>query len=361
MLGFDRQRLARVREVLKRGIEEKSFPGGVYGIQRHGETVALEAFGLRDTDPEAPATVNTLYDMASVTKPVCCATPAMILMEQGRLHTGEEARSFFPEFSLPHWAGITIHHLLTHTSGLPDWKALHADGLGEEAALKSIFACEMKAAPGTKYEYSCLGYITLGKILERVAGEPLDTFTKREIFEPLNMEYSGYRRISATSKAGPGDDVAPTIGSDLERGKLYGEVHDGNAGGIDGISGNAGLFSTAADMLRFGQMLLNGGELDGVRVLCPRTVARMLNGQIDKSIGGQTWGLFCAPSGMHPAGDILWEGSAAHTGFTGTSLLVHPGLELVVVLLTNRVLIPNATHSRARRLFHNAVGAAIVE
>lgn len=361
MHGFDERRLKRVREVLERGIEEKSFPGGVCAIQRHGETVVLEAFGLRDTEPEAPATVDTLYDMASVTKPVCCATPAMILMEQGRLHTGEEARSFFPEFSLPHWAGITIHHLLTHTSGLPGWKALHADGLGDEAALTSLFKCEMKAAPGKQYEYSCLGYITLGKILERVAKEPLDTFTKRQIFEPLGMTKSGFRRTSATPQSGPSDDVAPTIASDRERGKLYGEVHDGNASGIDGVSGNAGLFSTAGDMLRYGQMLLNGGELDGTRILCPRTVDRMLNSQIDKSVGGQTWGFFCAPGGMHPAGDVLWEGSAAHTGFTGTSLLIHPALHLVVALLTNRVLIPNATHIRARRLFYNAVGAAIVE
>ena len=234
-------------------------------------------------------------------------------------------------------------------------------GRGDEAALILLFKCEMKAAPGTHYDYSCLGYITLGKILERVAKEPLDAFAKREIFEPLGMSNSGFRRISTSPKLGAADNVAPTIASDRERGRLYGEVHDGNASGIDGVSGNAGLFSTASDMLRYGQMLLNGGELDGARILCPRTVDRMLHSQIDKAAGGQTWGLFCAPSGMHPGGDILWEGSAAHTGFTGTSLLVHKGLELVVVLLTNRVLIADSTHIRARRLFHNAVGAAIVD
>lgn len=359
--GFDTARLARVREVLERCVEDNAFPGGVFGIARHGGVVALEAFGNRDDDPVSPAGVNTLYDLASVTKPVACASAAMVLMERGRLHLGEEARTFFPEFSLPHWAGVTLGHLLTHTSGLPDWTATYLHGPGDEAILRTLFAVEMKAPPGQRYEYSCLGYIILGKVLERACGEGLDTFTKREIFEPLGMASTGYRRISTAPRLGPADDVAPTKGGDRERGKLYGEVHDGNSSALDGVSGNAGLFGTAPDLLRFGQMLLNGGELEGTRVLSPLTVSRMIENRIAPQVGGHTWGLFCAPNGMLPSGDLLGDGSAGHTGFTGTSLLVHPGLQLVVVLLTNRVLCGTSLHLRARRLFHNAVAAAITD
>jgi CubicO group peptidase (beta-lactamase class C family) len=327
---------------------------------KDGVTVELEAFGARDIDPPAPATVDTLYDMASVSKPVGCATAAMAMFERGLLHAHEEARSFFPEFTLPHWAGITVHHLLTHTSGLPDWTVAYKAGIGDLCALTAIFAESMKGAPGTRYEYSCLGYITLGKILERVSGEPLDAFDKREIYDPLGMTSTGFRRISSTPPPDPGADIAATKGGDRDRGKLVGEVHDGNSSGIDGVSGNAGIFSTAPDMLRFGQMVLNGGTLDGTRVLSPLSVRRMLTSQIDPSIGGHSYGFFTAPNGMHPAGDLLGEGSAAHTGFTGTSLLVHPGYGLVVVLLTNRVLCEGAGHIRVRRLFHNAVAAAVI-
>lgn len=356
---MDQRGLARVREVLDRAVEDKSFPGGVWAVAQGGETVALEAFGRRDDEPNAPATVDTLYDLASVTKPVACATAAMLLLERGRLHTLEEARSFFPSHNLPHWAGVQIGHLLTHTSGLPDWTATYADATGDDAVMANIFAQEMKALPGARYEYSCLGYITLGKIIEKVAGEPLDAFTRREVFEPLGMGLTGYRRISTTAPATADDNIAPSTGSDRERGKLRGVVHDGNASALDGVSGNAGLFGTATDLLRYGQMLLNGGELDGARILAPLTVRKMLNNQVDPAVGGHTWGFFCAPNPMHPSGELLNEGSAGHSGFTGTSLVVHPGLGLAVTLLTNRVLYKDAVHLRARRLFYNALASSL--
>lgn len=353
------ERWNTARGVLERAVKERAFPGGVFGVARSGETEALEAFGQRDDDPAAPASVETLYDLASVTKTVSTATTLVMLLERGLLHSREEARSFFPDRNLPHWQGITVGHLLTHTSGLPDWVATYEKGTGDEAVMDAIFRADMKAAPGAHYEYSCLGYITLGKIAERLAGEPLDAFTAREIFQPLGMTHTGYRRISATPKAGPEDDIAPTISSDRDRGKLYAEVHDGNASALDGVSGNAGLFGAAPDLLRYGQMLLNGGTLDGARVLSPLAAEKMLVNQTDPAVGGHTWGMFCAPNPMHPAGDFLGDGSASHTGFTGTALLVHPPLDLVVVLLTNRVLYGNGMHLRFRRLFHNAVAAAL--
>lgn len=348
-----------VRKVLERAVEARAYPGGVFGVAQSGETLALEAFGQRDDDPGAPATVETLYDLASVTKTVSTATTIVMLIERGLLHSREEARSFFPERNLPHWKGVTVGHLLTHTSGLPDWVETYAKGTGDDVVLDAIFQADMKAAPSAHYEYSCLGYITLGKIAERLTKEPLDTFTEREIFQPLQMPHTAYRRISTTPKAGPQDNIAPTISSDRERGKLYGEVHDGNASAIDGVSGNAGLFGTAPDLLRYGQMLLNGGALDGARVLSPLATEKMLTPQTDPAVGGHTWGMFCEPNPMHPASDLLEQGSAAHTGFTGTSLLLHPGLDLVVVLLTNRVLYGNGLHLRYRRLFHNTIAAAL--
>lgn len=353
------ERWETVRRVLIRGVEERAFPGGVFGVAQSGEVLALEAFGQRDDDPASPATANTLFDLASVTKTVSTATTVTMLVERGYLHSREEVRTFFPERTLPHWNGITVGHLLTHTSGLPDWVATYEKGTGEDVLLDAIFQADMKAAPGAHYEYSCLGYITLGKIAERLTGEPLDVFTEREIFQPLGMSHTAYRRMSTTSKGTPSDDVAPTLGGDRDRGKLYGEVHDGNASALDGVSGNAGLFGTAPDLLRYGQMLLNGGDLDGARILSSPAVAKMLSIQTDPTIGGHTWGMFCPPNPMHPAGDLLWDGSVAHTGFTGTSLLLHPPLDLVIVLLTNRVLYGTGLHLRYRRLFHSAVAAAL--
>jgi serine-type D-Ala-D-Ala carboxypeptidase len=296
--------------------------------------------------------------MASVTKPVACATSAMILLERGAYHAHEEVRSFFPERSLPHWAGITIHHLVTHTSGLPDWCATYEKGEGEEACMNRLFEAEMKAKPGERYEYSCLGYITLGKVLERVSGKPLDEFTGAEIFGPLGMKRTGYRRISKTPAATADDNIAPTVFRENDsRGKIYGHVHDGNAAAIDGVSGNAGLFSTAEDMLTCGRMLLSkGGDL-----LSPLGARMMLTSQIDKAVGCQSWGFFCGTNGLHPAGDLLREGTVGHTGFTGTSLVLHPEYDLVAVLLTNRVLTDTSGHIRARRIYHNVIAAALAD
>ena len=359
--NLDEKRLARVKPALEGFVEKGAFPGGVYAIAVRDGIVKMEAFGRRDDDPSLPATVDTLYDLASVTKSAACAPAVVTLIERGLLVSGEEARNFFPEASLPHWAGITIHHLLTHTSGLPAWKALHEAGPAESKMLGSLFSVEMKAPPGEAYEYSCLGYITLGKIVERVLGEPLDTFLAREVYEPLNTPTLRYRRISTTPQATPEANIAPNRGGDRDRGKIYGEVHDGNASGLDGVSGNAGLFGTAADIVRYGRMLLNGGSLDGVRIFGPATVKRMLTRQIDMSVGGHTWGFFCAPNGMLPSGDLLRDGSAGHSGFTGTSLLIHPEYGLVTVLLTNRCLWTSSLHLSARQVFHNIVASALEE
>ncbi|MDO9548475.1 MAG: serine hydrolase domain-containing protein, partial [Candidatus Marinimicrobia bacterium] len=279
-VGMDAGKLALIDDLINAEIAAENLPGAVLIVARKGAVVIRKAYGNVQVFPDTlPMTPGKIFDMASVTKPVATATSIMILAEQGRLRLMDPATKFIPEF-IPfinddgHPAEpIRLYHLLTHTSGLPpytDAAALEAE-FGSpcpEAVIHKIATIEKQNPPGEHFAYSCLGFITLAEIVQRVSGMDIGEFSKAHIFEPLEMHSSMFT---------PSEEFLPRIAlTEVYDGMpLLGFVHDPLAQLRDGLSGNAGLFSSADDMAIFAQMMLNGGIYKGVRILSPLTVRAM--------------------------------------------------------------------------------------
>ncbi|MCC6446562.1 MAG: beta-lactamase family protein [Armatimonadetes bacterium] len=356
-VGFDPQRLSRVQSLLEEACERREFAGAVYLVARHGSIAARGAVGLRNDDPAAPMTLDTIFDMASLTKPVATAAAALCLLEQGAFHLLQEVRSFFPEKELPHLEGATLFHLLTHTSGLPPYKDFYRTGEGQKHLVEGILSLELTQPPGAKYAYSCLGFILLQAVLERITGEPLDALAQRLVFEPLEMKRTRY----CPPADGHGEIATAGVCPWRER-KVSGEVHDPNAAAQGGVSGNAGLFSTAADLAVFAQMMLRDGAFHGRRILGPVTIRQAAENRLAPEVGGSSLGWFTHPNAMLPRGDLLSLRSFGHTGFTGTSLLIDPEYDLIVIFLANRLVYePEGVGFFAtRRKLHNLVAASLM-
>lgn len=321
---------------------------------RYGVVALYEALGEAMTTPERrPMRRDSIFDLASLTKAVATATAIMSLVEQGHLRLNDPIESFLPQFRGPWKSEVTIWHLLTHTSGLPLKPELHHD-YPEPAQLRSaIYNMPLLAPPGQAFNYTCLGFHLLADVVERVSAVTLDTFLHNNVFGPLKMEDTGFRppaekreRIVATEHCRWRGQV------------MWGTVHDENCDVLGGVSGNAGLFSTAWDLAIFAQMMLNQGEYAGRRILSPLTVQAMFKNhtpQLNAS-RGLGWALQ-----MPEFGDLLGPLSIGHTGFTGTSLCLCPSLDLAVILLTNRVH-PSRENNKIdclRPLFHNAIAGAV--
>lgn len=366
-IGLDSGRLEAARELLVQGLEAREYTTAVHLVARHGKVAVCDAMGhLGGEEDDPPAEIDSIFDMASVTKPVATATSLMALVERGTLHLNQPVTDFFPGRSLPHLSSVTVKQLTTHTSGLPAWCDLFSKDGTRDGAIEQLLQTPLENAPGTKHVYSCLGYILLGLVIEQASGMPLEKFAAESIFKPLGMTDTGFPAMrDPENRDNPpkrkANRIARTANSRGRDRVLIGEVHDENAHAMGGNSGNAGLFSTAPDLAVYAQTMLNGGELEGVRILSPLSVKKMLTNQIDPSIGGQAYGFFTYPNEMLPYGDLFSDRSAGHTGFTGTSLLIDPEYDLFVILLTNRVYIKRDAPDflKRRRLFHNIVASAV--
>ncbi len=357
--GFDATRLARARAVLERAVESGAFPGAVALVARHGRIVLHEAVGKASLRPTVrEMTRETIFDLASVTKVVATLPAVMILLERGSLRLDDAVTRFMPEFGKAGKEEVLIRHLLTHTAGLAPFGFLYRCCGSREKILARICEYPLENPVGAVEVYSDLGLIILGEIVGRVSGQPLDVFARQEIFAPLGMADTMYRppaelqeRIAATE-------------DDPWRGRvLVGEVHDENAYAMGGVSGHAGLFSTARDLAIYAQMFLNGGEYGGKRLLSPLTIRQTTvrqNAAIPASTRGLGW-LLKDPA-FTSAGDLLSPEAYGHTGFTGTMLWIDPVVDLFIILLTNRVhpSRENDAILRVRPLFCNAVAGAIV-
>ncbi|HEX5542203.1 MAG TPA: serine hydrolase domain-containing protein [Micromonospora sp.] len=280
-----------------------------------------------------PVLPSTVFDLASLTK-LFTATVLMTLVEEGALTLDEPVARWLPAFGDGERRRITLRHLLTHTSGLPAMLRLWTDWPDRESRVRAVLRTPLTSPPGTVFAYSCMGFLVAGLLAEEVAGRYLPDLVEERICRPLRLADTGYRPGPGRAARTAATEHQPEIG----RGLLRGSVHDENCWSLGGATGNAGLFGTAADVARFGEMLRGGGAVDGVRVLRPETVAEMTADQLPATIDpGFRHGL-----GVR-IGDAQWMGPLAatraygHTGFTGTSLVVDDHRELVVVLLTNRV------------------------
>ncbi len=356
LIGFDVNHSGYALRLLKKGLEEDLYSCASYCLMRGGKIYIDGAIGTAQPDSSPPvlAAPDTIFDMASISKPMT-ATLLLLSAERGELHLGMRVRDFLQEAETAPCANLTLRQLATHTSGLPPWKALYENP--NDSALTQILATQLETEPGTKYAYSDLGYVLLGEILQRVTGTPLDKLAQSQIFDPLEMRDSGYvpdarfhPRIAATAHCPWRKDRI-----------LVGEVHDANCHGMGGVSGHAGLFSTAQDMAKFAAGTFVAHADSATPGLISPSAKRLMSvSQIPASVGGHSIGCFTVPNGMLPRGDFLSEATFGHTGFTGTLLTHDPVQAITLILLTNRVYSAQdgAKFLHLRWLFANAVSSS---
>jgi CubicO group peptidase (beta-lactamase class C family) len=328
-VGMSAERLAAIDRVVNRGIKAGGYPGAAVVVGRKGAAVWQKGFGsLKWTTGSSPVSAEeTIYDLASVSKVVGTTTAIMVLYDAGKIRLDDPVSRYLPEFSGGLKDQVTVRHLLTHRSGLPAGRDLWRDARTPADARALAIATPVYCRPGTCSEYSDLGADVLGWVAEAAAGQPLDQFLADRVFVPLGMKETGYRPGALLRNRIAPTEVTPPRGYPLQ-----GEVHDENAYALGGVAGHAGLFSTAGDLAVFAQLMLNGGEYNGVRVVSDSTVrlfTRRTAGT--RALGWDT----CAGNGG--CGQYLSERAYGHTGFTGTSLWIDPDREMFVVLLTNRV------------------------
>jgi CubicO group peptidase (beta-lactamase class C family) len=322
-------KLAGIDRVIHEAIERKQLPGAVVLVLRRGKIVFHKAYGQREHGPKGHMmTEDTVFDLASLTKPVVTATCIMLLLEQGLLRLGDPVSQHVPEFN-DKQRKITIRHLLLHTSGLIADNSLKDYQEGKEKAWQNILRLQPVVEPGEKFRYSDMNFILLGKVVENVSGETLDVFARKNIFTPLGMKDTTYN---------PGAELAARAApTEKKQGKwLQGEVHDPRANLLGGVAGHAGLFSSAGDLAVFCQMLLDGGKFGDKRILGAETV-RLLTKAQPVPGGLRTPGWDVDTSYSANRGELFGTEGFGHTGFTGTSLWLDPPSGTAVIFLSNRV------------------------
>jgi CubicO group peptidase (beta-lactamase class C family) len=352
------QKLGLIDAVVKEEIEKGSFPGAVVLVGRAEKIVYWQAFGNKVTEPCPPkadmtldsppqadstlsspsgwspcpeaVTKNTIFDLASLTKPIATATSVMILVDRKQIKLTDYVGTYLPAFACNGKEEVRIEHLLTHTSGLPPYA--NANELKEQfgspcpdKVIEKI--CSMKALskPGAEFNYSCLGYIILAKIVEVAAGQTVADVAAENVFEPLKMTHTTFNPPESWM-----NDIAPTQFVDGQL--LSGTVHDPLARLMGGISGNAGLFSTAYDLSIYCRMLLNGGRVNRIRVLSPEAVTMLTTAQTH----GRAYGFDVSSDYSWVKGSYASEKAFCHTGYTGTSIVCDPAKKVYLIILTNR-------------------------
>ena len=325
-----------LQSILDRGVADSAFPGAIAVIGNRTGPIATVAAGHLDWAPSPVPDDRTLWDLASLTKVVGMTSALMQLVEQGKVDLDAPAQRYLPEWQGPDKDKVTVRDLITHRSGLPAFRTYYKLNLSPDSTLALFMATPLDTLPGVRMVYSDIGAILLGKIVERVSGQRLDRYLAQHVFGPLGMSETQYRPDSSLLSR-----IAPTE-RDPWRGRLvHGEVHDENAYALGGISGHAGLFSTAHDLSRLAQAYLNGGELDGARFAKASTIRQFTTVE-DSSFSSRALG-WDTPSDRSSAGHFIRRPAFGHTGFTGTSLWIAPQHDLYVLLLTNRV---NPTRAR---------------
>jgi len=328
----DRTRLAPIDGIVAEEIQAGHLPGAVVLVGRGDRVLYHKAFGLEVAEPFCETMQkDTIFDMASLTKPLATATAVLILADRGRLDVNDLVSQYLPAFACNGKEQVRIRHLLTHTSGLPAYTDANdlRTRFGEscpEQVIETI--CNLKALnpPGEQFRYSCLGYITLARIVKIVSGQDIREFSRDNIFRPLGMKDTGF-----TPPASRCGRIAAT---EIVNGQLLrGTVHDPLARLMDGLGGNAGLFSTASDLSIYCRMLLHGGVWNGRRILSPAAV-RMLTTEQSQ---GRAFGFDLSSAYAWVKGPNASRNAFCHTGYTGTSLVCDPDTGIYLILLTNSV------------------------
>jgi len=316
--------------VLQRALADGAFPGAYAAVGTANGVVAEIGIGQLDANDKRTPDASTVWDLASLTKVVGTTSATMQLVQQGKVALDSPAVKYLPEWTAPGANRITVRHLLTHSAGLPAWRPFYKEATSSSDAWAKLFATAPDTLPGVRFVYSDLGFMLLGKLVERVSGESLAQYDTLHVFRPLGM--MDIRYLPPTDWR---SRIAPTEQDPWRQRHLRGEVHDENAAMVGGVSGHAGLFASGRDLVRFARMYLGNGMLEGQRVMDSATIATFTRLQ-DSTISRRALG-WETPTGANSAGRRLSRVSFGHTGFTGTSIWMDREKGIFVLLLTNRV------------------------
>ena len=331
-LRLGKEQRAAISMFIKKEIRMGKIPGAVVLIGNKKKILYRRAFGYMAVKPEKlPMKLNTIFDIASLTKVIAATTAIMQLSENGKINIEDPVAKYWPEFRENGKEQITVKELLTHYSGLRPDLSLKPDWSGYDTSLQMIVSEKPVSPAGMRYVYSDINFIILGELVRRVSGKPLEVYCAENIFKPLGMKDTFFSPSSVQRKR-----IAPT---QYKNGKmLWGEVHDPVADRMGGVAGHAGLFSTADDLSIFAQMLLNCGTLKNVHILSSKTIRKMTSSQSPPDrmpLRGLGWEIGSLSSSNDNG--FLTDGSYGHLGYTGTSLWIDPFSKTYVIILTNRV------------------------
>ncbi|MEJ7590882.1 MAG: exo-beta-N-acetylmuramidase NamZ domain-containing protein [Planctomycetaceae bacterium] len=329
-VGMDAAPLNLIDDIVQEGLEQDKMPGCVVIVGRREGIAFRRAYGFRQVQPEkVTMTVNTVFDLASLTKPIATATSVMALIQQGKLDPNATVATYLPEFAQNGKETITIRHLLTHTGGLIADNSMSDYANGGDEAIARIYGLRPTAAPGESFTYSDVGFIVLGQVVKTVSGKNLHEFSQEQIFHPLHMQETGYL---------PNDELkARAAVTELREGQwMQGEVHDPRAFALNGIAGHAGLFSTADDLARYATMMLGGGRLNDVQILDQSTY-QLMTTAVEIPRGRRALGWDVKTGYSSNRSDLMSSQAFGHGGFTGTGIWIDPVQNLYVIFLSNRV------------------------
>jgi CubicO group peptidase (beta-lactamase class C family) len=341
----ERTRVALAREirdsigrVLRAAHSDSAFPGAMVIVGDSRGVLAEFSVGRLDWKESPRPTRHTLWDLASLTKIIATTTALAQLVERGLVELDAPVQRYLPEWIGPGQESVTVRHLLTHSSGLPAFKAYDRQTRNKDSIAALIFTTPLERAAGERMVYSDIGAFVMGRIIERVSGKPLDAYVRTRITEPLRM-----RETMFTPPRSLRPRIAPTEIDTLRGGLVHGFVHDERAYYLGGVAAHAGLFGSAHDLSRFAKMMLRRGTLDGARILKPETIQRFTAHADTASNRALGWEKPSRPNMHGETPSAAWAGSLmssrafGHTGFTGTSIAIDPELDLYVILLSNRV------------------------
>ncbi|MFC4023902.1 serine hydrolase [Oceanobacillus longus] len=359
--------LLEIGPYMESAIESGAFPGAVTFVARKGHIVQQEAYGHaylyeddtgNTTDQPIKMSQDTIFDLASISK-IFTSTAAMVLYEQGLFELDDPVADYIPEFAGNGKENVTIKQLMTHTSGFTPWIPLYTIGDNREDRLQYVYQYPLNNTPGSTYTYSDLNMITLGALIERLSGQRLDEFVYKNITKPLKMNDTMYNPPESLKHRVAATEYQPGI----NRGLVWGEVHDESAWSLDGVAGHAGVFSTAEDLGKLAHMFINDGRYGGKQILNPETVELLVENQIP-AFPGNDHGLGWEISQAWYMDGLSGPASIGHTGYTGTSLVINMENDTIAILLTNRVhptrdtVSTNTARKQLSRLVANAIPVA---
>jgi CubicO group peptidase (beta-lactamase class C family) len=329
-----------VKQVLDRALRDSAFPGAIAVVGTRSRIIAQYPVGRLDWAPSPPVDEHTMWDFASLTKVVGTTSAVMQLVGAGKISVDAPVQRYLPDWKGHNKEKVLMRHVLTHTSGLPAFKAYDQITHDPDSLAKLMFATPLDTLPGVRMIYSDIGAYMFGRVVEQVSGQSLDQYLHDHVFEPAGMHETMFRPPFALFPR-----IAPTEYDSTQRHRLVrGMVHDERAYYLGGVSAHAGLFSSAHDLTRFAQMYLNGGAIGGKQILpkaqIPIFTARQND---DRALGWQK------PNGTNSAGHLMSPEAFGHTGFTGTSIWMDPTNDVFIILLSNRVN-PTRNNSKIGRV-----------